>query len=86
MVRINPRLYRPAEVDMLIGDAAKARNQPRVGSENVARGTVRDDGRGRSAPQCEWLLVLIEAEFSSQASRGSPACIWLRCCSSVAIR
>jgi GDPmannose 4,6-dehydratase len=27
IVRINPRFYRPAEVDLLIGDAAKARTE-----------------------------------------------------------
>ncbi len=46
-VRIDPRLYRPAEVDVLIGDASKARRQlgwnPTVTFEALARMMVDED-------------------------------------------
>ena len=31
LVRQDPKFLRPAEVDLLIGDASKAREQPRLG-------------------------------------------------------
>ena len=49
VVRINPRLYRPAEVDLLIGDAAKARNQlgwaPKISLESMCEMMVEADLR-----------------------------------------
>ena len=49
VVRINPRLYRPAEVDMLVGDAAKARNQlgwaPKTSLESLCEMMVEADLR-----------------------------------------
>ena len=49
VVRINPRLYRPAEVDLLIGDAAKARNQlgwaPKTSLESLCEMMVEADLR-----------------------------------------
>ena len=53
-----PKFYRPAEVDLLIGDPAKAKAQAGLGAEDDARAAVPDDGRGRPAPQRAWLLVL----------------------------
>jgi GDPmannose 4,6-dehydratase len=46
-VETDPRYYRPAEVDMLLGDASKARRKlgwkPRVGFEDLARMMVEFD-------------------------------------------
>jgi GDPmannose 4,6-dehydratase len=47
LVRVNPALYRPAEVDLLIGDASKARRElgwkPRVGFSALVESMVRAD-------------------------------------------
>lgn len=46
-VEIDPRFYRPAEVDLLIGDASKAREllkwQPKVGFRALVRGMIDHD-------------------------------------------
>jgi len=50
IVRIDPRYHRPAEVDDLQGDAAKARErlgwQPRIGFEELVAEMMREDLRG----------------------------------------
>ena len=47
IVRIDPRYFRPAEVDLLIGDASKARNElgwvPQVGIEELVDIMMRHD-------------------------------------------
>ena len=47
IVRIDPRYYRPAEVDTLLGDAAKARRvlgwRPRVGFRELVREMMAED-------------------------------------------
>jgi GDPmannose 4,6-dehydratase len=47
LVRINPRYYRPAEVDLLIGDAGKARDvlgwEPQTSLEDLCRMMVEAD-------------------------------------------
>lgn len=47
LVRINPRFYRPAEVDLLIGDAAKAKEklgwEPKTSLEDLCRMMVEAD-------------------------------------------
>jgi GDPmannose 4,6-dehydratase len=47
LVRINPRYYRPAEVDLLIGDASKAREklgwEPKTSLEELCRMMVEAD-------------------------------------------
>jgi GDPmannose 4,6-dehydratase len=47
LVRINPRYYRPAEVDLLIGDASKARDvlgwEPQTSLEDLCRMMVEAD-------------------------------------------
>ena len=47
MLRIDPRYYRPTEVESLIGNAAKARErlgwQPLVGFDELVTEMVRDD-------------------------------------------
>ena len=47
LVRVNPRFYRPAEVDLLIGDAAKARDalgwQPQTTLEQLCQMMVNAD-------------------------------------------
>ncbi|QFZ17855.1 GDP-mannose 4,6-dehydratase [Saccharothrix syringae] len=56
LVRVNPRFYRPAEVDLLVGDASKARDalgwEPTTTLEELARMMVEADvernGRGFS--------------------------------------
>lgn len=47
VMRVNPKFYRPAEVDLLIGDATKARTvlgwQPKVDVRELARMMARSD-------------------------------------------
>jgi GDPmannose 4,6-dehydratase len=49
VVRVNPRFYRPAEVDLLIGNPAKAKAvlgwEPRTGLEELCRMMVEADLR-----------------------------------------
>ena len=49
-VRQDARFMRPAEVDLLIGDATKARERARLGAEGQLRGARRHDGRRRRRP------------------------------------
>ena len=44
---VDPRFLRPAEVDHLVGDAAKARARARLGAEVELPRAGRDDGRRR---------------------------------------
>ena len=46
-VRQDPKFYRPAEVDLLIGDATKAREQAGLGARGRLPGAHQDDGRPR---------------------------------------
>jgi GDPmannose 4,6-dehydratase len=47
VVRVDPRYFRPAEVDTLLGDASKARRQlgwaPQVGFTELVREMVEND-------------------------------------------
>jgi len=47
LIEINPRYFRPAEVDILIGDYSKAKEklgwQPKVKFEKLARMMARSD-------------------------------------------
>lgn len=47
VMRVNPKFYRPAEVDLLIGDASKARKQlgwvPKVSVEQLAQMMAKTD-------------------------------------------
>jgi GDPmannose 4,6-dehydratase len=49
VVRVDPRYFRPAEVDTLLGDASKARQQlgwaPEVGFDDLVREMVESDWR-----------------------------------------
>ena len=45
-VEVDSRYYRPAEVDLLIGDATKARNKTRMGTEDAIQGTRASHGAG----------------------------------------
>ena len=49
IVRVDPRYFRPAEVDTLLGDASKARRQlgwkPEIGFEELVREMVESDWR-----------------------------------------
>ena len=79
LVRINPKFYRPAEVELLIGDPAKAKAklgwEPTTSLEELCR----DDGRGRSGQERAWLLLLTWRGRSarwSPASAASPAATW----------
>ena len=49
-VVVDPALFRPAEVDVLLGDPAKARDEARLGAGDHARGDDRRDGGGRPPP------------------------------------
>ena len=49
-VEIDPRYYRPAEVDLLVGDATKAQTQVRLGAQNQIHGSGQADGRCRCRP------------------------------------
>ncbi len=46
LIRINSKFYRPAEVELLIGDPVHAREAPRLDARDDAGRAVRDDGRG----------------------------------------
>ena len=48
VVRIDPIYFRPTEVDLLIGDASKARAEARLEAEDDVRATRQGDGGGRS--------------------------------------
>ncbi|HXV74956.1 MAG TPA: GDP-mannose 4,6-dehydratase [Candidatus Polarisedimenticolaceae bacterium] len=58
-VRIDERYFRPTEVDLLVGDAAKARARlgwhPRVGFDELVRLMVREDLRGVGLDPDRWL-------------------------------
>ena len=47
VVKVNPQFFRPAEVDMLIGDAAKARKvlgwKPEISYEQLVKRMVESD-------------------------------------------
>jgi GDPmannose 4,6-dehydratase len=47
LVEVDPRYFRPTEVDLLVGDATKARNQlawaPKVGFNDLVKEMVRED-------------------------------------------
>jgi len=49
VVRVDPRYYRPAEVDTLLGDARKARTKlrwkPKIGFRELVAEMVREDLR-----------------------------------------
>ncbi len=47
-VEIDPRYYRPAEVDLLLGDASKAQKLLGLDTSNVVGRTCRIDGGQRS--------------------------------------
>ena len=47
-VKIDERYFRPAEVDMLLGDASKAKAGARLGAHRPLRGARAHDGRPRS--------------------------------------
>ncbi len=49
-VVIDEAFYRPAEVDLLVGDATKARQTPGLGAGGRVRRTGDDDGRRRHGP------------------------------------
>ena len=44
-VEIDPRYYRPSEVDVLLGDAIKGAREARLGAEGQVQGAGRADGR-----------------------------------------
>ena len=46
-VEIDPRYYRPAEVDVLLGDASQGPRAPGLGAQGPLQGAGRDDGRRR---------------------------------------
>ena len=58
LVRISPKFYRPAEVELLIGDPAKAKRELGWAPKTTLEAAVPDDGRGRHAPQRTGFLVL----------------------------
>lgn len=47
LVKINPKFYRPAEVDLLLGDSTKARNElkwsPKTSFEQLVDKMVKND-------------------------------------------
>ena len=49
-VKIDPKYYRPAEVDLLIGDASKAREQLGWSAQTGFEGPRQTDGRRRHRP------------------------------------
>ena len=47
----NPKFMRPAEVDLLIGDASKAKAELGLGADDLGRAACGDDGRERPRPR-----------------------------------
>ena len=47
LVKINPKFYRPAEVELLLGDSTKARNElgwkPKISFDNLIEKMVKSD-------------------------------------------
>jgi len=47
LVKINPKFYRPAEVELLLGDSTKARNElgwkPQISFDNLIEKMVKSD-------------------------------------------
>ena len=70
LVRINPRFYRPAEVELLIGNPAKAKAAG-LGGEDLPRGALPDDGGGGPPPQRAASRLMAAALIPATA--GSPA-------------
>jgi GDPmannose 4,6-dehydratase len=64
LVRIDPRYYRPAEVDTLLGDASRARKElgwaPKIPFEDMVEEMVKSD------------LRLAHEEALIEADRGWP--------------
>ncbi len=58
LVRVNPKFYRPAEVDLADWQSRQGQGQAGMGAAHDAGRTVPDDGRGRLATECPWRLVL----------------------------
>ena len=50
-VEIDPRYFRPTEVDLLLGDPSKAKKHARMGTEDVVPGDGRHHGRARPRPR-----------------------------------
>ena len=48
LVEVDPRYFRPTEVDLLLGDPAKARQKARLAAQDQLRGAGEGDGRSRS--------------------------------------
>ena len=58
IVKVDPRYFRPTEVDTLLGDASKARAEARLAGGNQLRGAGEGNGRSRSrdgAGAMRWL-------------------------------
>ena len=49
-VEQDPRYFRPAEVELLLGDPSKGQARARVGAEGRFQGPGEDDGGERPAP------------------------------------
>ena len=72
-VVVDPAFYRPAEVDLLVGDASRARGGTRLGSQHRLSGIGHHDGRGGCGP-CHGR---VSARFdSAQASPRQPRPTW----------
>ena len=70
-VRVNPAFYRPAEVDMLLGNPAKAAAALGWGATMPLAGALPAHGRRRPGAHRPWRLVL--GASSSPAPPASPA-------------
>ena len=78
-VRQDPKFFRPAEVDLLIGDASKARDEARLEAGGRLRRARRDDGRprprgrvGEGRPRPLTRARLPAAQVSSGSSGSGP--------------
>ena len=70
-VVVDERFFRPAEVDLLVGDPTKARDGARLEAEDVVRGARDDDGRRRP----RLLSGELDLDRDLSVSTGHPAVI-----------
>ena len=74
IVIVTPEFYRPAEVDLLIGDPSKAKQKLNWEAQDEPRRARADDGKGRFRPRAvRRAAALIAAQGAPQDGSAVPA-------------